>query len=103
MVDSERQSGFAGNPHSALNRAMGLLLLAYFSPIILLISTFILLRYGRAPVFGASLTPDTTLWQFNIAEEYGRSSRFLKQSRLHLLPQLANVARGEIPFSMALR
>lgn len=105
-----RPSAFS-KPDTFVNRAAGFLLLAYFSPIIILISGVMVVRSRQSPVFVAverSSQDDSdrngrVLWRFRNDDSDSFFNRFLTRTRLNLLPQLANVAHGDIPVTTALR
>jgi lipopolysaccharide/colanic/teichoic acid biosynthesis glycosyltransferase len=106
MVNAERPSDFFHDPHSVMNRAAGLLILAFFAPVILIIAATLMARAEKARVFvAARQVPGgaARLWQFHIAAPETPLEGFLQRSRLNLLPQLVNVARGDIDISQALR
>lgn len=107
MIDTEKSPDFLHDPHSIANRAVGVMLLAYFSPVFLVIACALLLRsMGATPIFVANRSRrdgrDTAIWQFRVPDEDDGLDRFLYQSRLNLLPQLVNVAQGDITITRAL-
>ena len=111
MSSIDDRSGVFRKPGTFVNRAAGFVLLAYFSPLILLISVVMVLRSRQTPVFvgveqPSDETPDRTskvLWRFQCDDSDSFLNQFLTQTRLNLLPQLANVAHGDIPITTALR
>lgn len=111
MASSEIRSNAFLKPETVANRAAGFVLLVYFSPLILLIASAMVLQSRQAPVFVGVGRPSNdesgqnsrVLWRFRCDDGNTFFNRFMTQTRLNLLPQLANVAHGDIPLSKALR
>jgi lipopolysaccharide/colanic/teichoic acid biosynthesis glycosyltransferase len=111
MASTDNRSNAFLKPDTFVNRAAGFLLLAYFSPLLILIAAAMVMRSRQSPVFVAVERPaheeagrnSRFLWRFRCDDSESFFNRFLTQSRLNLLPQLANVAHGDIPLTTALR
>ncbi|MEX2615170.1 MAG: hypothetical protein WD767_03650 [Alphaproteobacteria bacterium] len=111
MASNDIHSNAFLKPETFANRAAGFLLLVYFSPLILFISAAMVMRSRQEPVFVAVELPSNdgsgqnsrVLWRFRCDDSNTFFNRFMTQSRLNLLPQLANVAQGDIPVTKALR
>ena len=111
MASIDNRPGAFQKPDTFLNRAAGFLLLAYFSPLLILITAAMFMQSRQSPVFVAVKLPSDEqsgrnsryLWRFRSDGSESFFNRFLTQTRLNLLPQLANVAHGDIPVTTALR
>jgi lipopolysaccharide/colanic/teichoic acid biosynthesis glycosyltransferase len=103
-----RRRKFGGDSlPKALEMLGGVACLIYFSPLILLV--FLLLKAGGGPAFVghehiSSDGTSSTLWRFRAGnpEPSDKLGRFLLWNRAEVLPEIYNVAKGDIGFSQIL-
>ena len=107
MVNAERSPDLFHDPHRLPNRMAGLLFLAFFAPVMLLVVVALLARSDNRRIFVSTKRPDiggaTRLWQFRVSDDEDTLDGFLRRSRLNLLPQFINVAHGDITISDVLQ
>ena len=110
MVIEDRIADIFADPKTMLNRSAGCLLLAYSAPLLLMIAVAVALDKGTGSILVNARQDHagaTALWRFRTIREGDGSETafggFLKQTRMEFLPQLVNVARGDITILNALR
>lgn len=108
MVIDGKLADFFSDPKKGVNRAVGACALVFCTPLLLAIAVAIKLASG-GPVFEVENRQNRRdgvykAWRFRTAEgpDDGGFTGFLCHSRLDLLPQLLNVARGDISIAHVL-
>jgi len=110
MVIEGRNTDILTDPKAVLNRTAGCLLLAYSAPLMAIIAAAVALEKGNGSILvnrRGSQVGAAALWRFRTIPEGDCSESvlggILKRTRMEFLPQLVNVARGDITIANTLR